>query len=366
MRDLNVLIVANNIAYPTQDDLDKNAAWYLKHQGITVTYDVVKTHLHPLKFKDFGVLIGKGDFAGATKTSWGLKDIKQQLRDLNIVPYAQYHAVVFMYELYPNWDWANKPLGAWTYPDDINGCVFIEMPSTLFYEQVDGLYRVLNHELLHAEHRICWWRGTPTYDSMDLYDKELDVDAPDGNRARNLKTLAPYIDLITIPPRGKLMLALLGLYQQMLKFLTATNPMKNINLWADGIQEYEGYIPPGPKAVAGSRSYRNRNPGNLRYTGYTASLGATGKDDKNFCIFPTYKAGYDALCQFLKDAADNQLLPYKAKAKQLGLTSARELSLVNFFEVYAPSNDNNEPNAYALYVARKIGVNPTAKIGTML
>lgn len=367
MKDLYVLILSNLIAYPTVDDLNKNAEWFKRKQGINIKYEVRPTVFTSLKHKDFGVAINKGDFAGTTKTAWGLDGIKERIRQQGIVPYSQYHAIVFLYELDKNWDFSKTPIGAWTYPNDLNGSVFIEVPSSLYWEKTDDLFRVLNHELMHAEHRICWWRGQPTFDSMDQYDKELDIEAKDGNRARNLKALEPYIDLITIAPRGKLMLWLLAAYEQLLKLLRTTDPMKNIKAWADAIQEYEGFKKPGtPGYPAGSRSFRNNNPGNLRYTHYTSSLGADGFDDKNFCIFEDYQEGYDALCEFLHDAASNELIPYRAKAKDLGLPTAGHLSLINFFEVYAPSSDNNEPNAYALFVASKIGVQPTAQIKDML
>ena len=56
-------------------------------------------------------------------------------------------------------------------------------------------------------------------------------------------------------------------------------PQSRISSWAEAIKYEEGWF-------ANSRSYRNRNPGNLKYTSLTASLGATGKDSGNFCIFP--------------------------------------------------------------------------------
>jgi len=59
------------------------------------------------------------------------------------------------------------------------------------------------------------------------------------------------------------------------------NPLEAI---ADAIMEFEGWKP-------GSRSYRNRNPGNLEHG---AKVGSKGCD-----VFPTFVEGYAALLREL-------------------------------------------------------------------
>jgi hypothetical protein len=112
---------------------------------------------------------------------------------------------------------------------------------------------------------------------------------------------------------------------------------EGLRQWAEAIKKHEGYYP-------GSRSYRNNNPGNFRCTPYIMSLGAT-KCIGNFAVFPTYEAGWSALLQFLKDAQTNKLRAYRGT-----------MSLVRFFEVYAPASDNNAPREYAQAVADRVGV----------
>ena len=114
--------------------------------------------------------------------------------------------------------------------------------------------------------------------------------------------------------------------------------------WAEAIQKEEGYY-------SGSRSFRNKNPGNLRFSPLTKELGAMGKDKDNFCIFSSYEAGFKALCQFLTLAAQNQLRPYR---------DARTLR--KFTKIYAqPTSD-----AYANNVAKKLGVPVDIDIGKLL
>lgn len=113
--------------------------------------------------------------------------------------------------------------------------------------------------------------------------------------------------------------------------------MKLIEALADSIQRFEGWIPPGqdPKMPRGSTSWRNRNPGNLRaVTGSGAQV-----DDRGYRIFVNMAAGWVALC-----------LDIEAKlAGSHGLTD--DSTLRNFFDIYAPSDDNNDPDKYARQVS---------------
>jgi hypothetical protein len=114
-----------------------------------------------------------------------------------------------------------------------------------------------------------------------------------------------------------------------------TPPANKIGAWADAIQVHEGWFP-------GSRSYRNNNPGNLRFVGQRLAIGS---DSSNFCIFKTYADGRATLEQMLINAATGKSSVYRP-----------EMSLLDFFNKYAPSADNNNPGAYAADVARRIGV----------
>lgn len=129
-----------------------------------------------------------------------------------------------------------------------------------------------------------------------------------------------------------------------------------IEQWAKAIQRHEGYYAPGSQYPNGSRSYRNNNPGNLRYTTYTASLGKNrGKDSANFIIYVDYETGFKALKQFLIDAASNVLRAYRG-----------DMSLLGFYQVYAPSADSNNPANYAQAVASDLGVAVSVAIKTLL
>lgn len=102
---------------------------------------------------------------------------------------------------------------------------------------------------------------------------------------------------------------------------------------AEAIKIHEGWF-------KGSRSQRNNNPGNLRFAGQP---GVTAQDNKGFAIFKTYEDGFAALCRLITNARDGKSKVYKP-----------EMTLLEFFGVYAPSFDHNDPNAYAKFVAQKI------------
>lgn len=116
--------------------------------------------------------------------------------------------------------------------------------------------------------------------------------------------------------------------------------MDLVEALADSIQRFEGWIPPGvdPRMPAGSRSWRNRNPGNLRPDPRPRAV-AQPVDSANYRIFDTLTLGWDALRSDIS-------------AKLNGSHNLTDDStLRNFFDIYAPSDDDNDPDKYARQVA---------------
>ena len=117
----------------------------------------------------------------------------------------------------------------------------------------------------------------------------------------------------------------------------------NIKDWAKSIEKHEGFFP-------GSRSFRNNNPGNFRCSSFMIELGAIRCDD-NFSVFQNYEIGFQALIQFLTYAVEGKLRSYKP-----------EMTLYEFYAVYAPSGDGNAPKKYAEAIAKDLGVSAKTKI----
>ena len=126
---------------------------------------------------------------------------------------------------------------------------------------------------------------------------------------------------------------ILAVFKTPFSISTPIKPLGKIHLGAEAIKEFEGWFPPSIKVPLGSVSYRNKNPGNLK--------NLSGK----FIVYPTYEAGWNALIDYLTRACTGRHMAYKP-----------EMSIRQFFSVYAPANDNNYPEKYAQFFASKIGV----------
>jgi hypothetical protein len=119
------------------------------------------------------------------------------------------------------------------------------------------------------------------------------------------------------------------------------------------IQSFEGWIEPNSIYPRGSRSYRNCNPGNLKYVNNMYLT--IGQDSGGFAIFPDYKTGFLAL--------KNKI--YKACIGESTIYSPDD-TILSFFQKYAPTYDGNYPEKYAKFVANKLGVNINFQIKNLI
>ena len=101
---------------------------------------------------------------------------------------------------------------------------------------------------------------------------------------------------------------------------------------ADAITAFEGWSP-------GSRSYRNRNPGNLRDSVVVHTM-----DSDGYCVFETLVEGYEALLEDLYAKVTGK------NTHGLSLDS----SLRQLFDVYAPRAGGNDPASYTHVVAARL------------
>jgi hypothetical protein len=101
-------------------------------------------------------------------------------------------------------------------------------------------------------------------------------------------------------------------------------PMDHLEVIADAIMHHEGWTP-------GSRSNRNRNPGNLRAGDFQV-----GEDAGGYAIFVDLTHGYAALVRDLEDKFVGHT--------RTGLTPAS--TFLQLIAVYAPTEDHNDPASY--------------------
>ena len=127
------------------------------------------------------------------------------------------------------------------------------------------------------------------------------------------------------------------------------------------IAQYEGNEP-------GMRAFRNNNPGNFRYSavGYAPVYGAVERDKDGFAIFPTKDKGWLYLRNFLLTLAKGQSVTYNFAAKKLKLKNCSELTLTQMMRTYAPSEDHNDPDAYAKYLIKGLNVDEAFQLKDLL
>jgi len=109
---------------------------------------------------------------------------------------------------------------------------------------------------------------------------------------------------------------------------------------AQAIQTIEGWFP-------GSIAYRNNNPGNLRPAGQPGCTSVSTSSGQ-FCSFPDYQSGYQALIN------------------QINLDASRGLSIADFTSKYAPASDANDPKSYAASLAKATGLSVSDPLAAAL
>lgn len=103
-----------------------------------------------------------------------------------------------------------------------------------------------------------------------------------------------------------------------------------------------------------SRSFRDNNPGNLRYGNFAIRHGAIGEDRKGvpdgmpgYAIFPTWWSGLQAMGDLL------HLPVYQA------------LDVRGLINRYAPAGDKNDTAAYVTKVCLRAGCRPETQLAKM-
>lgn len=94
----------------------------------------------------------------------------------------------------------------------------------------------------------------------------------------------------------------------------------------------------------GTRSWRNNNPGNLKYGNFARSKGAIGTDGQ-FAIFPDYDTGHNA-------------------KKELITTTYYNYTIQTMMNAYAPPSENNT-TAYIRYIVSRTGMSANTYIRNM-
>ena len=122
-----------------------------------------------------------------------------------------------------------------------------------------------------------------------------------------------------------------------LLWLAMQSNMTAVEAMAYAIKKFEGW-------KEGSISFRNNNPGNLKFAN---QYGTVGIDQYGHAIFDSYESGWQALLNQLKIA-------FNGTSKVYAPTD----TLYQFFSKYAEGNSKE----YAEYVASALSVSPETQL----
>ena len=139
--------------------------------------------------------------------------------------------------------------------------------------------------------------------------------------------------------------------------------MNKLDRLCEAICFHEGWRP-------GSRSYRNCNPGNLRWSKFEDSHEGDWSTGDRYSIFRSIGAGftalrYDLMCKATgKTSAWHDADKDGVKDQGEGLTPDDTLS--ELFKVYAPEEDQNDPTSYAIQACRRSCLNTTDALSSLM
>lgn len=99
----------------------------------------------------------------------------------------------------------------------------------------------------------------------------------------------------------------------------------------------------------GTVSWRCNNPGNMKLSPLSRTLGAIGQDAGGHAVFPTIEHGNQARYTLL----------FREGSRYLPMT-IKEMT-----EVYAPVADGGKPKSYTEYLEQSTGINRNTRIQTL-
>lgn len=347
MKKIKILLVPNSCPWPTLvDKIDEIKSFFSSKVELNV--DVINTNYPTIPFVQFNTTL-----TNAPKGS-SLLQVDPRWYDYNITPMgARYDIVLFVVNM-KQWPDISRTFVRGARTDRDQGPVELQIGA----DENEGVYQngVLKFKTFQhfAEHEIMHALFMMSGQSDPTHHWDYDM----NNLAGALNELIfPTMNTSDTPT----------LTQRILAPLTKPSPTNSLlALMCEAIQSKEGWITPGqnPDYPNGSPSFRNCNPGNLRYAGQIGSVGIKN----GFAVFPDYQTGLDALKRQILLVARGKSNTFLQGARDLGINvqNSGQLTIGEFFKVYAPVKDKNDPVSYAAYVAGKMGVPVSFSISGLL
>lgn len=204
------------------------------------------------------------------------------------------------------------------------------------------------HEIMHALYMISGQEDKTHYYDYEIGKLQAALD--------DIQLPVPHaVDQQTLTI--SLLERVVELYKQLRAMGLPESQMTLLDRFCAAIKTREGYFAPGENSryPTGTISWKNKNPGNLRYNPKAPLRLAIGGDRTGYAIFKTYEDGWTTLRRMVSNAASGLSKVYHP-----------DMTILQFFQVYAPGTDNNDPQSYAEEVAFKIAKDTSFKISGLL
>ena len=349
MRTLKLLIVANNCPWSSWDKkIVDLRAWFLPKIALDIS--IAHTHFDKIPFVPYDADVPGGL---GVEPAW---------YDRFVTPYGQGFDIIMFVVNTAQWPYLNRARGWRT--DRSDGPVELQVcadENEATYKDGVKLYTTFEsyarHEIMHALFILQYGDGVRTcgvdpkakcdsthywWDKGQLENALGDISLPIPNRAEEISRLRALIE---------------RLLAQVLVIKKSTMDEK-LNKFCLAVQSVEDYVLPGGKyrngeiAPTGSRSYKNFNPGNLKYVGQRLAI---GQDKNGFARFASYEDGFNTLALMVKRVCQGISNTYNKEAMKRYGHESPEMTFPEFFSIYAPSTDDNNPDAYADTVSKMTG-----------
>lgn len=361
MEKLKILLVANNLSsWSSWPEKIKQLKDWFSQKFSLVEIDLVHTKYQDIPFTKYVS-------ADPNQNNFTMQGVEPSWYDFHITPIAVgggYDIILFVVPE-SQWKLGDNMARGWRADNDQgvvqthimgqeNSDMTFGLPNNGI-EHITTFYWWARHEINHALYMLADQKdnthlyGDATPGPKKVLDELVFKEPNTADKISFLKRLiAGLMFAIGLHKEGRF-----PQYEQDVNFPMKTPPASpqrpTLDQFCLAIQEHEGWFPAGTAGYpTGSRSWRNKNPGNIKYVGQARAI---GKDTKNFCIFDSYADGFETLKDLIRFAVSGKSKWYKP-----------DMSIRQFFAVYAPSYDNNNPTSYANTVAKKLGVDVDYKI----
>lgn len=198
--DYKILIIKNPLGtIKINDDFDKVKTYFKDRTPLNIVVDYLDVNIENLQHSIFLNKLGHDWY--------GLTNIKDRIRALNIVPENKYHTCIFIYDgATTQAVKEGKYVTGWsTYGEMVPGTEFIEVVTNTQWDAIGDIYRVATHEIIHSFIKRAGRQGRIVTDVLDqtiingkieYYYKEFQVESSNGNRQLTLNNLSDYWNIV--------------------------------------------------------------------------------------------------------------------------------------------------------------------------